>query len=387
MMKMAKPPEVPPKLPLPALKDPGNLPFGGPPIQKSEPPPGVIRQWGHEAGAKRPPFGAVWHVRFADNGNVLATLTEDQTLQLWNVGSGEQLASVPAGDGHGRGTLNHLAVSPDGMRLAAWNYFSTQVKIRDTRTGNIVAACDAPQRTSFNQGYSFSAGGKYLLLGGSDTRLFAFSVADGKRFVPAIPNWQQNARYQSIQPTPDGKTWLIERYSGREAREYFHRLAVDVQTGQERKVEGFLVRHDHNFRRPQQLSPDGRLLAVNSQNMVEVVEWEKNQRLAVFEPGGGQIFFGVVAFTPDNKRLLAGKTDGTIVLLDVAEKREIKSFRPNPGGTFAPYCSFAVAPDGKSYAFGTGGMTLFDFTKTFGVDPFEVKRDPLPDDMIPLKPD
>jgi len=49
---------------------------------------------------------------FSSDGKLFATGSKDKTVRLWDVESGKQLASLPAGD------CWSLAFSPDGKTLA-----------------------------------------------------------------------------------------------------------------------------------------------------------------------------------------------------------------------------------------------------------------------------
>src|SRR5262249_9149163 len=57
-----------------------------------------------------------------------------------------------------------------------------------------------------------------------------------------------------------------------------------------------------------------------------------------------------VAFAPDGKALVAGATDGTVRLWDVATGKEVRQLRGHEGAVFA----VAFAPGGK--AVGSGGQ-------------------------------
>src|SRR5271157_1963878 len=61
-----------------------------------------------------------------------------------------------------------------------------------------------------------------------------------------------------------------------------------------------------------------------------------------------------VAFTPDNKILVAGSLDGTVRVWDVATKRELRTLRGHSSGVLA----ISIAPDGKTLASASEDRTL-----------------------------
>ena len=57
----------------------------------------------------------VYSVVFSPDGHLLASSSEDNTIRLWDVGTGQSLRTLT---GHASAIL-HVAFSPDGHRLAS----------------------------------------------------------------------------------------------------------------------------------------------------------------------------------------------------------------------------------------------------------------------------
>ena len=63
---------------------------------------------------------------FLSDGDVLVTLA-DQSFALWDVDSGEQLASADIATGNIR--MDRLLLSPDNRRLLVWEFYFYRVHL------------------------------------------------------------------------------------------------------------------------------------------------------------------------------------------------------------------------------------------------------------------
>ena len=63
----------------------------------------------------------VWSVAFSPDGLTLASGSQDKTIRLWNVATGELIATLT---GH-TGPVKSVAFSPDGVVLASGSKDST----------------------------------------------------------------------------------------------------------------------------------------------------------------------------------------------------------------------------------------------------------------------
>ncbi|HYN22701.1 MAG TPA: hypothetical protein VE078_17205, partial [Thermoanaerobaculia bacterium] len=81
----------------------------------------------------RPP-GAIYAVTFSPDGRRLASASEDQAIRVWDVATGNSVATL---QGHS-GPVWSVAFSPDGRRLASASFDQT-IRIWEVATGNSVA--------------------------------------------------------------------------------------------------------------------------------------------------------------------------------------------------------------------------------------------------------
>ncbi len=73
-------------------------------------------------------LGTVYSVAFSPDSKMLASGSADQTIELWNLNTGQQLRALK---GH-LGAVYSVAFSPDSKTLASGSYDST-IKIWRTR--------------------------------------------------------------------------------------------------------------------------------------------------------------------------------------------------------------------------------------------------------------
>ncbi len=286
-----------------------------------------LKRWSLEAG--------VQFVSFSPDGNMLASVSEDNTVRFWEVPR-KELRHLSH-----QGSVRAVVFSPDGNTLASGsdnisiaNYSKTNFTVRLWK----VATGKEFRRLPLESGATaidFSPDGKSLASAiGTLVRLW--EVATGKE----LRRWSHGDTVKAVGFSPDGKTLAIgsldntvrlwEVATGKEFRRLSHERGVTAL----------------NF------SPDGESLASGS--------WDNTVRL--WEVATGRELHRMlhehivhsVSFSPDGQTLASGSGDNTVRLWEVASGKELHRL-PHKETVWA--VSFS-SPDGKTLASGSSDTTV-----------------------------
>ena len=122
--------------------------------------------------------GRVYSVSFSPDGTTLASGSDDGTVKLWDVVTGEIIAALRTGWG-----VLSVSFSPDGTTLAS-GLLTGGVLLWDVVTGEIIAAL----RTGWGVlSVSFSPDGTTLASGASDGTVKLWDVAEARQLTSVIP--------------------------------------------------------------------------------------------------------------------------------------------------------------------------------------------------------
>jgi WD40 repeat protein/tRNA A-37 threonylcarbamoyl transferase component Bud32 len=360
----------------------------------------AIRLWDAETGRLLGEMGghanAITSLAFSTDGSRLATGSRDQTIGLWDLRTGRRLATLR---GH-RGWVGAVAFSPDGTRLVSASLDQT-VRVWDANTGAEVVVLKGHTGEVFNVAYT--SGGSEIVSASRDgtVRLwdaraterggvlsghasYVYSVAfhpDGERVASAA--WDGTARVwdattgRQFALLDHGKNTIVTAVAFHPAGKLLATRARDGvrlwDTITWREVHRWDVKHN-SWKDPRlAFSPDGTLLATGREGGTVLV-WDVASRKEFAEFRGHRDEVRDLAFSPDGRWLATSGDCGdlTVRVWDLAAKKE---HRVLTGHTDCVY-ALAFSPDGKRLASGGNDGTVrvwdaerWEEVKTFKIGP------------------
>nr|BEK63709.1 hypothetical protein KPHV_09360 [Kitasatospora purpeofusca] len=293
-----------------------SRPVAEPTAAWEEPPPDarlLLTMTGHD--------GEVLAVVTAPDGHTVATAGADQSVRLWDIGTGATTAVLT---GH-RGQVLGLALTPDGRTLATGSSDRT-VRLWDTASGTTTATL-----TGHNDdvnAVTFADNGATLVSASGDGAVRLWDVA-GRRVTATLGGHTDYV--QGVAASPDGS--LL-------ATAGFDQSAVLWNLG-----AAALTPHPFAEISRAVFSPDGRTVATaGADRSVRLWDVATRREKAVLAGHESQVLG--VAFSPDGRLLASAGSDGTVRLWDLAALRERARFTGHVGSVFA----VAFSPDGRLLA-------------------------------------
>ncbi|HEY9902565.1 MAG TPA: AAA-like domain-containing protein, partial [Candidatus Sericytochromatia bacterium] len=241
-------------------------------------------------------------VSFSPDGKTVASASDDNTVQLWDVASGQEIKTL---SGH-QSYVKSVSFSPDGKTVASASGDNT-VKLWDVASGQESKTLSGHQ--SIVNSVSFSPDGKTVASASSDQMVKLWDVASGKQ-TQTLSGYQDYVWRVSF--SPDSKT--LATVLDKTVKLW------DVASGQEIKT---LSGHQ-SIVNSVSFSPDGKTLATASQDKT-VKLWYVASGQEIKTLSGHQDYVNSVSFSPDGKTVASASRDNTVKLWDVASGQEIKT--------------------------------------------------------------
>jgi WD40 repeat protein len=299
---------------------------------------------GQERCTLRGHKSAVGAVAFSPDGKTLVTASDDRTVILWDVDSGQEIGTLRAGDGPvigGQKMSGTLTFSPDGKILALSGH--DVVKLWDVAGRRVI---DTLVGQKYGKGpLAFSPDGKTLAWGhgGPAGRIILGLWDVGSRrevaTLRAPGGWADAVAF-----SPDGGT-LATGGDTLRLWDFASQRVLAILKGHTGWINGVAF------------SPDGRrLVSAGVDNTLRLWDVAARREISVLKGHAGTV--NCVALSADGRRLASGSTDSTVKLWDLATEQEVATLRGHTGYVLA----VAFSPDGRSVASASqdGTVKLWD---------------------------
>jgi len=326
--------------------------------------PELVTQTGHSR--------AITSLAFSQDGKLLVSRGEDETLRLWDVSTGSELQALEDSNGSGKPCFipnsKLLASSDYNGSIKLWNLHSgVEYQIKKPPGSNFALSADCglmaiAERETITL-WSVDKGSAYRTLPEAPgyMHLVTFSpdgkIVAGADYQGRVTLWDLRANsvrtvntqtdyIGSLTINPDNKSFAIANLSSSVT-------IWDIATGAQIKI----LNGKADRIRAIAYSPLGDLIAGGGDNhLLRIWDTTTSAELAKLQNHTGWI--RAVAFSPDGKLLASGSEDRTITLWDVASRTELREFR----GRTSIINAVAFHPDGNLLASGgdSGSITLWD---------------------------
>ncbi|MEL6815164.1 MAG: caspase family protein [Cyanobacteria bacterium J06598_3] len=254
--------------------------------------------------------GSVWDVAFSPDGTMLATVSADKRIRLWDAATGEALNTLPSDDNliaaH-RNTIWSVVFSPDGTMLATASDDRT-VKLWDVETGEVSKTLEG--HSDWVVSAVFSPDGSMLATASADKTVKLWDVATGEVSKTLVGHGD---RVNSVAFRPDGRT--VASASTDQTVKLWDAVTGEVMRTLPGEQDGGEGHSDRIL--SVAFSLDGKTVATGSADQtVRLWNAATGDWLNTLEGHGDSIWR--VTFSPDGNTLVTASADQTVKLWDAA---------------------------------------------------------------------
>jgi len=280
-----------------------------------------LREWDPTTGKerrviKRDLKGRVIYADFSHDGRLLALVTQDGTLRLWDAAAAKELRrwTVPVAvtamrtpdgqiESRSQADVREPQFSPDGRVLFAGGGRDPTIHRWDTTTGEELSSLQTPDGANAGIALPSPAGDKTVLVTELSQGPCHMTLMDATTGQVVRQLWEGKGIRYAWDMSPDGRTLAVSE-GGAPA-------LVEVASGRGRGR----LENDVGKTANLMFSPDGRLLAAVGENEVRLWRVATGDLVGRLEGCGAQA--DCLAFSPDSKRLAVSEARNTVLIFDV----------------------------------------------------------------------
>lgn len=282
--------------------------------------------------------GRAASIAFNLDGQTIASGSDDHTIKLWHLVTGELLHTFTKQSGR----VLSIALSPDGKTLASSNRTSDRSCIQIWDLGNGGRPQELPLLTlpghkKWIHSLAISPNGQILVSGGYKIKIWHLHTGELLNTLTGHKKW-----VYALAISPDGQ--ILVSSGGDKIIKIWH-----LPTGKLlRTISGHL-----DWVRTVAISPDGKILASGSDdNTIKLWDLDIGKLLCTLSDHSDWVLS--VAISPDGQTLISGSKDHTIKLWDLGTKKLLHTLTGHKKWVY----SIAVSPDGQTLASGSEDKTI-----------------------------
>jgi DNA-binding beta-propeller fold protein YncE len=275
---------------------------------------------------------AAYAVAYSPDGERLATASLDNSVKLWNAGTGEELARLR---GHGDGVCG-VAFSTDGKKLFSAS-LDMSLRSWDGHSGAPIGS--AVGHSAYLESMAVSPDGSAFATGGHDNMIRLWS-GDG---APGAQLRGHTEAVYTVAFSMDGKTLA----SGGNDQQLF---LWNIASGEKKAVSGHRGTVQSIV-----FSPDGKRFAVSAEQTIYFFNFSGESLEAnLVTKIELDNLIKTLAFSHDGKWLAAGERDGKLRLFTASEGASVTSQDAHTNGIYG----IAFSPDSHSLATASFDRTI-----------------------------
>jgi WD40 repeat protein len=265
-------------------------------------------------------------VAWSPDGTKLATGSDDLTLIIWDIETGEPLRTQRA-NVNGGWTIWCVAWSPDGTKIASCS--EATVFLWDAESGELQSTLAG--HSNMVVSLAWSPIGTKLASASNDKTVIVWDVERGERLQVLESNWDGTGN--EVAWSPDGTRLAYSMGGG-------YVILWDADTGKTLRE----IRNPYDGIEHIAWSPDGTKLAASVGDEIVVFDVETGDQLRTLAGHKGIIHS--IAWSPDGEKLASGSSDQAIFLWDAETGERLRALR---GHTDVVW-DVAWSPDGTKLA-------------------------------------